>query len=80
MKIFTMKTGRSLKLADREIKVMKSWLLSIPAGLREVHPHMKYQLATISRTSDSTWDKNLKLAKVGSQWTVKVGHEVMVLV
>ena len=35
---------------------------------------MKYQFATISRTWDSTLDKNLKhdnLAKVRSQWTMK---------
>ena len=33
--------------------------LVFPAGLTEIHPHMKYQLATISRTYDSTLDKNL---------------------
>ena len=30
--------------------VMRSWLLYIPACLIEVHPHMKYQLATINRS------------------------------
>ena len=37
----------------------------IPAGLIEIHPHMKYQLATgssaINRSWDSTLDKNLNL-------------------
>ena len=64
------KVQPGLKLADHEIKVMRSWLLYIPAGLIEVHPHMKYQLATISRTEDSTLDKNGNLdnlAKVQSQ-------------
>ena len=40
---------------------MRSWLFYIPAGLIEVHPHMKYQLATINRSWDSTLDKNLNL-------------------
>ena len=41
---------------------MRSWLLYIPAGLIEIHPQMKYQLATINRSWDSTLDKNLNLA------------------
>ena len=49
-KILTMENWPSLKLADCEIQVMGSWLLYIPAGLIQVHPHIKYQLATISRT------------------------------
>ena len=40
---------------------MWSWLLYIPAGLIEIHPKMKYQLATINRAWDSTLDKNLNL-------------------
>ena len=57
-----------------------SWLLHIPAGLIEIHPHIKYQLATINISSDSTLDKNVKLdnlVKVHSQWTMKyksLGH------
>ena len=55
---------------------MRSCLLYIPAGVIKVHvhPHLKYQFATISRTYDSTLDKNLNLdnlAKVRSQGTVK---------
>ena len=44
------------------------------AGLTEIYPHMKYQLATINRSWDSTLAKNLNLdnlAKVWSQWTMK---------
>ena len=44
------------------------------AGLTEVKPLVKYQLATISRAQESTYDKILnhgKLAKVWSQQTVK---------
>ena len=37
----------------------RSWLLYIPAGLIEIHPHMKHQLATINRSWDSTLDTNL---------------------
>ena len=40
---------------------MRSWFLYIPAGLIEIHPQMKYQLATINRSWDSTLDKNLIL-------------------
>ena len=36
-------------------------LVYIPAGLIEIHPDMKYQLATINRSWDSTLDKNLNL-------------------
>ena len=36
---------------------MRSWLLYILAGLIEIHTHMKYQLATINRSWDSTLDK-----------------------
>ena len=43
---------------------MRSWLLYIPAGLIEIHPHMKYQLAIINRSWDSTLDKNLNLVYV----------------
>ena len=64
----------SLKSADHEKLVIRSWLLYIPTGLIELYPHIKYQLATINRSLDSTLDKNLNfynLAKVLSQWTVK---------
>ena len=37
------------------------WLLYIPAGLIEIHPDMKYQLATVNRSWDSTLDKTLNL-------------------
>ena len=40
---------------------MRSWVLYIPAGLIEIHIHMKYQLATINRSWDSTLDKNVNL-------------------
>ena len=40
---------------------MRSWLLYIPAGLIEMHPQMKYQLATINMSWDYTLDKNLNL-------------------
>ena len=59
---------------DREIKVIMSWLLYVPAGLTEIHPYIRYQFAAINRTWDSTLDKNLNLdilAKVQSQWTMK---------
>ena len=32
-----------------------------PGGLIVIHPYMKYQLATINRSCDSTLDKNLNL-------------------
>ena len=50
------KISRGLK-----IKVMKSWLFFIPAGHIEIHPHVKYQLAIINRSWDSTLYKNLNL-------------------
>ena len=34
--------------SGREILVLRSWLLYMPAGLIEIHPHMEYQLATIT--------------------------------
>ena len=40
---------------------MRLWLLYIPAGLIEIHPHMKYQLPIINSSYDSTLDKNLNL-------------------
>ena len=46
--------------------------MHIPAGLIEIHPHVK--LATINTSWDSTLDKNLNLdnlAKIRRQWTVK---------
>ena len=49
------------KSVDRETEVMMSWLLYIPAGLIEIHPHIKYDLATIIRFWDSTLAKNLNL-------------------
>ena len=52
-------------------EVMAFYIL---AGLTEIHPHMKYQLATINTSWDSILDKNLNLDnldKILSQWTVK---------
>ena len=43
-------------------------------GFTEVKPLVKYQIATISRAQESTYDKNLnhgKSTKVCSQQTVK---------
>ena len=40
---------------------MRSWPLYFPASLIEIHPHMKYQLATINRSWDSTLDINVNL-------------------
>ena len=51
-----------------------SWLLYVPAGLIEIYPRIKYQIAIMNRICDSTLDKNLNLdilVKVQSQWTVK---------
>ena len=54
----------------------QTWTLGMKAdaaGLTDVKPLVKYQLATISRAQESTYDKNLnhgKLAKVCSQQTV----------
>ena len=36
-----------------------SCLLYIPAGIIEIHPHIKCQLASINRICDSTLDKIL---------------------
>ena len=47
-KILTIE-NQSLKTKDSEIYVKRSWLLYIPAGLIEIHPHKKYQLATVNR-------------------------------
>ena len=38
---------------------MRSWLLYIPAGLIEIHPHMKYQLAITNRSWFLPWTKIL---------------------
>ena len=38
----------SLKSADHEIWVRRSWLLYIPTGVLGIHPYMKYQLAIIN--------------------------------
>ena len=43
---------------------MRSWLLYIPAGLIEIHPHMEDQLATINKSWDSSLDKNHNLVYI----------------
>ena len=40
---------------------MRSWLLYIPAGLIEVHPHMKYQLLPLAEVKILPWTKILIL-------------------
>ena len=37
------------------------WLLYILAGLIKIYPHMKYQLATVNRSWESTLAKTLNL-------------------
>ena len=65
---------------DNLAKVQNQWTVKYrsgghgSAGLKEIHPQMKYLFATINRSWESILDKNLKLdnlAKVQSQWTVK---------
>ena len=45
---------------------MRSWLLYIPAGLIEIHPHMKYQLAITNRSWFLPWTKILT-------WSTDIG-------
>ena len=46
-KILNLDNLARLKSVDHEIL---SWLFCIPAGLTEIHTHMKYQLATTNRS------------------------------
>ena len=86
-KILPWKISKSLKSADREIYIRRSWLLNSPAGLIEIRPHiLKYQLATINSLEilhNVPWSKILTLIiwpkfEVSGPWNI--GQEVMALV